>query len=268
MASLLSWKARVLGVHRWAGLVLGPVLLVMASTGIINLWRPALEPLISADLLTVAPCSTRVPIDVLTANAQLAHPAGKLDYVRILAADPGSQRLPAARVRFTDQLFVYLNPCTGEVLGERTRYGGLLGRVEQLHIFRYRADRERSLVSPLVASAFALALIGGGLFVWWPRHAAAAKVALQLKTRLQGPARSLHRHKTLGVYVCLILLLQVATALPLSFAWYKDGLYRLTGSALPAPAPLSRPSPSSGAATARLSMESFWQVAQRRTHPT
>src|SRR5207249_2021704 len=110
-------------------------------------FRPQLEPVVNRDLLTVPACTERVPLDTLMAKARAVHPAAEFDYVRIPAGDVGAARIPATRIRFTDQEFVYLNPCSGVVLGQRARYGGVLGSIEQLHIFRVTKDR--SLITPV-----------------------------------------------------------------------------------------------------------------------
>ena len=247
-------------VHRWVGLTVGLVIVMMALTGSVNLFRPSLEPVVNRELLTVEACSERVPLDVLSANARSVHPAAELDYIRLIAGEDGAERMPATRIRFTDQEFVYLNPCTGAVLGQRERYGGVLGTIEQLHILRFREDRERSIITSVCAIIFAVILIGGGIYMWWPRGGRSVKSALKFDGRLTGPARSLNRHKTIGVYASLILLALVATALPLSFDWYRNGLYTLTGSALPAKPPKSV-MPTAG--TPQISMEAFWQRAQK-----
>ena len=53
-------KRGVLKVHRWTGLTVGLVILMMALTGSVNLFRPQLEPVVNRDLLTVPACSERV----------------------------------------------------------------------------------------------------------------------------------------------------------------------------------------------------------------
>ena len=246
-------------VHRWIGLTVGLVIVMMALTGTVNLFRAPLEPVINRDLLTVDTCTERVPLDVLAANARAAHSTAELDYIRIIAGEDSAERMPATRIRFTDQEFVYLNPCNGAVLGQRERYGGVLGSIEQLHILRYREDRERSIITSICAIIFAVFLVGGGLYMWWPRGGRGAVAALKFDSRLKGQARRLNLHKTIGVYASLILLALVSTALPLTFDWYRNGLYALTGSALPAKPPVLIV-PAGGAP--QLSMEAFWRIAQ------
>src|SRR5205814_532715 len=143
------------------GLTFGLILVFMAITGITIAYRPHLEPVVNRDLLTVPACTERVPVDVLGANARARHPDGELDYVRLTAGGDGAARIPAAQVRITEpdeyQDDVFLNPCSGEVLGQRARYAGWLATLEQLHRFRFVEGG--SLVTGVTALLFAIVLV-------------------------------------------------------------------------------------------------------------
>lgn len=247
----------LLQVHRWCGLTVGCVILLMAITGASIVFRPGLEPVINRDLLTVPTCSARVPLDTLTANASRVRPGAKLDYVRLVAGQPGEPRMPAAMVRFTDQYFVYENPCTGDVLGERSRYGGLLGTIEQIHRFRFM--KHGSLITGTSAIVFGSLLIVGGIALWWPHTRRGWRHAFTLDARSRRPGFAFRLHRTVGAYASAILLSMVLTGLPWAFDWYAHGIYAITGSPKPAQAPKSaRPS----AGEQRLPLDTFWRTAQ------
>lgn len=254
----INIRNKVVTVHRWAGLTVGSVILMMALTGISNLFRPQLELVINEDLLTVPACTARESLVRIVESARASHSAGELDYVNIENSVPGAARIPAVRVRFADpQEDVFVNPCTATVLGERPRYGGILGRIEQLHIFRVSEEPWVRSLTGVFALLFAVLIIGGGFYLWWPRNIG-LKRALTLSTPLQNKARTIHRHKTFGVYASLVLLSMVLTGLPLSFGWYKEGIYALTGS-LPMP---KIPKSVVQAGAPRISIEDFWKQAQ------
>jgi ferredoxin-NADP reductase len=254
----MNARSGILQLHRWTGLTVGLVILMLALTGAINSFRPALEPVVARDLLTVPTCTERVPLDELVAHARAAHPGGQPDYIRITAGEPGALRMPSARVRFAEpQDDVYLNPCTGRVLGERPRYGGFFASVEQLHILRYAENGVVRSITGVCAIAFALVLIGGGIVLWWPRRGGVLR-SLRTRPGLTGRARLLDLHKTAGVYASAVLLMLVVTGLPLSFDWYREGVYRIAGSPLPDKAPLSK----AQAGMPRLSMQAFWERVQ------
>lgn len=254
----------LLPLHRWTALSVGLVILVMAATGAAMAFRPQLERAANRDLMSVPACGTRLPLDDLVANALAVRPGAKLDYVRVFGAEPGAARIPAAMVRYKDksQTFAYLNPCTGEVLGLRARFGGFFGTLEQIHRFRFMEDG--NVVVGTCAIVFVLALLGGGIALWWPASRSGWKKAFKPDPRLPKPARTLNLHKTVGVYASLILLLSALTGLPLSFDWYRAGVYALAGSSMPEKAPKLKPEPGAK----MLTMEELWQRAQAHVpHP-
>jgi vanillate O-demethylase ferredoxin subunit len=247
----------LLPLHRWTGLTVGMVILFMAITGATLAFRPQLEPLAAPDLVSVPACSGHASLDLMTANAAALHPGATLDYIRLLAPTEAGVRTPAAMVRFTDQTFVYLDPCTGTALGQRHRYGGLFGTLEQLHRFRFMENG--SLITGTSVLAFVSLLIGGGVILWWPASARGWRGTFTLDATLRGRALSINRHKVFGLIALPIVLTSALSGLPQACDWYRQGLYTITGSPQPPKLPKSA-EPVQGAA--RLPMETLWQRAQ------
>jgi ferredoxin-NADP reductase len=253
----IALRTLVLQAHRWTGLIFGLVLVFVALTGILIAYRPHLEPVVDRDLLTVPACSERVSLDTIASNARAAHPVGEMDYIRLLPADQGASRIPAVQVRITQpeefQHDVYVNPCRGVVLGQRDRYAGWLATIEQLHRFRFMDGG--SLITGTNALLFAIVLLGGGLYMWWPRRG--LRAAATLNPRLSGRHRTINRHKVIGLYVGLFVLSSALTGLPLAFDWYRDGVYALAGSKPEKPPPVAPPE-----AAQPLPMETYWRHVQ------
>ena len=245
-----SW---LVPVHRWIALTFGIILVGTAVTGACIVFRPQLELMLNQSLLTAAACQQRLPIDDLAQAAAKIRPQATLDYVRInqTPLNDGA-RVPAVAIRFTDQEFVYLDGCTGEVLGQRHRYGGLLGTVEQLH--RWRFIENGSLITGTTAILAAIVLGLGGLVM-----------AIVLRTKpsllvfragLSGTARTLDIHKTIGLYVSLFIVGMAITGLPQAYDWYRKGIYTVMGSEMPkAPPKLEVPT-----GVQRQTYESLWQT--------
>ena len=252
----LAFRPLFLQIHRWCGLTVGWVILLMAVTGASIVFRPELEPMLNRDLLTVPTCTARVPLDTLAANAAASRPAATLDYVRIVAGRAGEPRMPSAMVRFTDQAFVYANPCTGQVLGERSRYGGLLGTLEQIHRFRFMNNG--SLITGSSAIAFGLLLVGGGIALWWPRTRRGWRHAFTLRSGPRGAVSTFRLHRLVGPCAGTILLSMVLTGLPWAYDWYAHGIYTVAGSPQPAREPESAVPPPGAT---HLPLETFWRTA-------
>ncbi|MGZ5200181.1 MAG: PepSY domain-containing protein [Telluria sp.] len=255
---LRNW---LLPLHRWTGMTLGLVVAAMALTGAGIVFRPQLEPLVNRDLLTVPACIGRANVDTLVANASARHPGAAPDYVRLLAGDDAAPRVPAASVHFTDEQIVYLDPCTGSVVGQRHRWGGVLGTVEELHRFKFMPNGQ--WVGGTFALLFGTVLVLGGLYLWLPATLRGLRHAVRFNGRLNGPARTLSLHKTAGLYAAVIVLTSVSTGLPLAFGWYKHALYALAGSPPPPRAPQAQ-----APRGARLPLEQLWERAEKLTpHP-
>ncbi|WP_367873358.1 PepSY domain-containing protein [Trinickia violacea] len=248
----VSLRERIRQLHRVTGLSIGLFVVMVAVTGAGMLFREPLEPVIYHDLLKVASCKERLPLDTLIANASASNPvAGRPQQLRIYDNADSS-----TRVLFSDHRWYYVNPCTGKVLGSEDRYGGLFGVMAKLHSFQFLENG--SVVAGSLALTFAIVLIGGGLAVWIPEALRKRRRAVTIKPNLTGRARWINLHKTLGVYVSLILLASALTGALQSFQFVRDALYALTASKPPAPSPRLVVK----ADTQSLPVEALWQRAQ------
>jgi vanillate O-demethylase ferredoxin subunit len=232
-------------------------MLIIAATGAAMAFRPQLEPAINTQLYTVPTCTTRLPLDQLVASAAAAYPGAKVDYVRLFGPMPGAPRMGATMIRFVDaeQTNAWLNPCTGEVIGTRARFGGLFGTLEQIHRFRFMEGG--NVVVGSIVITFVVLLVIGGIALWWPPHGG-WKRAFRPNMQVPAPARTVQLHKTVGVYAAALLMLAAATGLPLSFNWFKAGVYAVAGSSMPG----SAPKVTARADAKLLPWETLWQRVQ------
>lgn len=253
----------ILPIHRWVGLTIGLIITLTAITGASILFRPQIEPVINKDLLTAEKCYKFAPLDVFIDKAKKEHPEATIDYIRITSKDVDSERSPAIAIRYTDQNFIYFDPCSANILGYRHRYGGIMGTLEQIHRWRY-IDSNGGYISwgpyitggsAIIFAALILMLGGVILFLTLPKD----KHPLILKENLTGISKKLDVHKTLGLYVAPILLVMILTGLPQAFDWYRNGIYEITGSKQVKPpkvAGLNDTHP-------EVSMESIWKLIQK-----
>jgi ferredoxin-NADP reductase/uncharacterized iron-regulated membrane protein len=243
-----SFRNNLLILHRWSGLTMGLVITFLAVTGALFVLRPSLDQIVNRDLRVVSACDQRMPLDALAGIARAAHPGAKLHSIEVSAAANSS-----TAVKFTDKDYVYLNPCSGAVLGTQNQYGGLFGLADSLHRFRFMENGR--LVAGWNNVVFLVLLLAGGLYLWWPRRGQRLKSALKFNPRLPGSARTINLHKVVGIYTSVVLLAIALTAVPISFEPVQDLFYRATGTTKLAPPPRSAPA----AGARRLPMEQFWQ---------
>lgn len=248
----VSLRKPILQLHRVMGVSIGLFIVMVALTGAGMLFRTQLEPVFYPRLVTVPTCHERLPLDTLIANARASNPAaGRPQQLRIYDEADSS-----TRILLSDNRWYYVNPCTGKVLGSEDRYGGMFGAMATLHTFHFL--KNGSEVAGTLALTFAIVLIGGGLAVWLPDMLRKRRRTGTARTNLPIRARHLNLHKKLGAYVSVILLTCALTGALQSFQFVRDGLYAVTASKPPAPAPKPVAQPSA----TTLSVEALWQRAQ------
>jgi uncharacterized iron-regulated membrane protein len=88
-----------------------------------------------------------------------------------------------------------------------------------------------------------LVLIVTGAYLWLPRTWSwlALRPILWFRSGLPGKARDFNWHNVFGIWALAPLLFVVLTALPISYSWANDLLYRITGSEPPPPPTGGRP---------------------------
>ncbi|MDB5497850.1 MAG: hypothetical protein JWP28_1881 [Phenylobacterium sp.] len=227
-------------LHTWVGLTFGFALLFLAVTGGVLVMRPHFEDALNRRLVSAPACAAPLALDDLAARARAAHPEDKVGSIEI-NADAAS----SIAVKFNNKDYVYLDPCSGRVLGQQNQYGGLFGVIDGLHRFRF-IDNGRKIGGTLSAITLVFLVIGG-VYLWWPRSRRALKGALTFNARSPGIGRTLSLHKVVGVYAAALLLAMTITALPLSFDWAKNLIVVATGT----PAD-SAPPPEAAAGSAKL----------------
>ncbi len=226
----------ILTLHAWVGLIGGVVLLVVALSGAVLVFRPQLERRMDPDRFIVPAGSVRLPIDQLTARARAVHPAGELESVRFY----GDPTMPLL-VLFSTKEYVHLNPYTGAVLGTRKRYGEGFGWVEGLHKYLTLDPAIGENVNGSLAFVFA-GLMLTGVVLWWPATRRALKAGLTLNRKLSGRPWNLNLHKTSGAYAAAILLFSALSGIPIAFDSTRAVLNFITGSGNqlpPSPRPAS-----------------------------
>ena len=221
-----------LQVHLWAGLTIGLVLVGMAVSGAMLVFRPQLDAKIDSHLKVVTPGATRLAPDDLVARARVAHPGGELESVRYYG-DPTAPFL----AYYTTKEYVHLNPYTGEVLGTRKRYGDFFGWFEGFHKFLQIDPGIGENITGYTATIFG-AVVLTGMVLWWPATRRALKAGLTINPKLSGRPWNLNLHKAVGAYAAVVVFISVCTGVPIALDWVKNALYPLTAStkaALPAP---------------------------------
>ena len=214
-------------------MTVGIVATYFAMTGLGMLFKPQLQPIVEQVRQPTATCGSRLPLDDLIALSRGLHPSGAVRQVELTAGGRG-----VTTVRYADLQGVYVDPCTGALLGQQARWGGPFGTIEKLHRLRFLESSDVSeLVAGSVSLVMATVLAVGGLVLWWPRSRAQLRQAFKLPRGLKGLAFDVKLHRTLGGYAALVLLASAVASWTMTFDWARGMAYTVTRSTPPAAKP-------------------------------
>lgn len=206
------WRPLLLRWHFYAGILIGPFLIVATVTGTLYALIPQIDRAVYAHELTVDRIgNAELPLSAQVDAARRAHPEGAIvsvtpapragDTTRVvLAADD----LPADRTRT-----VFVDPYTGEVRGALLTYGAWLPVrtwFDDLHRNLHLDDFGRNY-SEIAASWLWLVSLGG-LILWIGHRRRTRKLARLAVPDRNAPrrARTLSWHGAVGVWIIIGLI--------------------------------------------------------------
>ncbi|WP_345648210.1 PepSY-associated TM helix domain-containing protein [Streptomyces tremellae] len=255
------WQAvrpLLLRLHFYAGVCVGPFLLVAAVTGLAYTTTPQLEQVLYRHELTVSPVPGSRPVAEQVRAAARAVPHGTLQSVEPAATPTASTRVAFGVPGLPDgySTTAFVDPHTGKVLGTLRTYGDWLpvrAWLDSLHRTLHLGEFGRNY-SELAASWLWVEVLGGlVLWIGSPRRARRLRRTL-LPRPGAGRGRTASWHGALGLWVAAGLLGLSATGLTwslhagTSIGKIQDALHGSTPSVATA---LPHRAPSPGAPGAR-----------------
>lgn len=221
--------------HFYGGLLVMPILMLMALTGGAYLFKDELNGLIYRPLLRVPASSSSTPPEAWAAAALRAAP-GRVVQLTPPASPSDSAKLVVETAAGARRA-VYVDPHAARVLGS-TPDGGAMQWVKRLHSLDLAGPVANLLVE--VVAGWAIVMVFTGVVLWWPRGQAGGVV------KIRGPPgrRVFWRdlHAVVGLLAGAIIVFLAATGMPWSAVWGKEVR------ALTTQAGWGRPKPPAGAA--------------------
>lgn len=156
--------------HFYAGLIIAPILLLLAVTGGLYLFKGNIESSMYSEYIDVEPdvSGISLPPSELIANALLAYE----DVETILSYSPNDEPTTSVEIGalFADGSSgtIFMNPYTGAELGILLDQNRIMERLIELHgelMLGTPGDRIVEL-----AASWTLILTASGLYMWWPRR--------------------------------------------------------------------------------------------------
>ena len=229
------FRTIVFWLHLLSGVTAGLVVLIMSVTGVLLMYeRQILEWADRGYRSGPPPTSAvfgaeRLAVESLAARALAARPGVQLSSIA-LQSDPEA---PAA-IGLGRGRNLYLNPYTGEVLGEGApRARAFFRAVTDWHRWLGAGEENRS-AGKAVTGACNLAflfLVVSGPYLWLPRiwNRRQVRNVAWFRRGLAGKARDFNWHNVIGLWTAVPLFFVVFTAATISYPWMGDLLYRLAG---------------------------------------
>jgi uncharacterized iron-regulated membrane protein len=244
---------RIWRLHFWVGLFAAPVLVVLACTGLVILYSQPLDTWLNRDLLVVTQGPATVALDEQVSVARQHVGSGYvLDAVTPAAAADRTTQIdflrsdaPAYPAGESNLTQVFVNPYTGQYLGQRSELSGLVGWANQLHRMfgndgpKIQLPSLGHVIAPAaypdatipvgvgnlwmeLTAGWILVLLASGVFLWWPRAIHSAKPLLRIRWREGGRIRWRDLHALTGVVIALILICYILSGLTWSRYWGEN----------------------------------------------
>ncbi|OCB16652.1 peptidase [Mycolicibacterium porcinum] len=219
-----GYRAFLLRLHFYAGIFVGPFLLIAAISGGLYAIAPSIEQYVYRDQLRSHSSGEMLPVAEQVRAAQAQRPDLAVTAVRP-ATGPGE----TTRVIFDDPALaeserhaVFIDPVTAASHGQLTVYGSsgalpLRTWIDQLHRSLHLGEPGR-MYSELAASWLWLIALAG-VFLWWGRFRRMSrrdgtKPRLLTPDRsVRGRTRTLNWHGAVGIWIAVGLLFLSATGL-------------------------------------------------------
>ncbi len=235
--SVLFW------LHLATGVVAGVVILIMCVTGVaLTYEKQMLEWADRRSGSVPLPADARpLPPETLLAAVAAAEPGAAPTGITVRSDPraPVTVNLEGGRPRLVD-------PYTGALLGEPSpRLRAFFRTMTDWHRWIALQDTSRATGKAItgVANLGFLFIVLSGLYLWVPRIWSRLQFAQVLWFRggLPGKARDFNWHNVIGIWSAIPLAIVVAGAVPISFPWASNLVYRIAGETPPAPPQAARP---------------------------
>ncbi|WP_019885721.1 PepSY-associated TM helix domain-containing protein [Streptomyces purpureus] len=216
-----TWSALrplLLRLHFYAGLLIAPLLLIAATSGLLYALSFQAEKIIYSHELEVPVGDRALPLSEQVEAARKANPDGTVTAVWPSAEDGATTRVLMADpdVEEGKSLAVFVDPYTAEVRGRLPSYGSsgalpLRTWLDELHRDLHLGDLGRNYSELAASWLWVVAL--GGLLLWLGRRRSATRRLFVPERGPKSRRRTLSWHGTVGLWAVAGLLILSATGL-------------------------------------------------------
>lgn len=220
--------------HFYAGLIILPLLVWMAATGALYLYKPEIERAVygrwterqyTGDPLPLAEMTAAVGIQAGGQVVRIARPADNDASWQMTVRRPDGERRT-----------VFVDPALGLVMGDIAE-GGVMKQVRDLHSLIITGPIGNALVE--IVAGWTIILCLTGFWLWWPRSGGKA---IALRGSPKGRLFWRDLHASTGAIAGSVILFLAITGMPWSGIWGQQLQQRVSASGMgrptaPGPAP-------------------------------
>jgi len=225
----MKLRKLALSVHRYIGLMLGILLIIISLTGSSLVFVNEIDRFLNPNLLQVVAQEKRVSLQSVLDTVRSAYPKLKVESIDIPQNPTGVYRAwsesPDKQV-----VFVYINPYTGKILGSRLQKQTIYHFLVELHINFLAGEAGKVVVG--VCGGLTILLCITGIILWpgWKKAIAGFKI----RWKAPGKLISYDLHKVVGIVSVTFLLLIAFTGTAMSFfSEFERAIYSLTSTPIP-----------------------------------
>ncbi|OBG52580.1 PepSY-associated TM helix domain-containing protein [Mycolicibacterium fortuitum] len=211
-----SIRPLLVRLHFYAGVFVGPFILIAAVTGLLYALIPQIDTIVYRHELTVDQVGAeRLPLAEQLAAARHAHPEGTVESIRPPASrDETTQISLLVGPEFKDvpadySRTVFVDPYTGEVRGALTTYGQwmpLRAWFDELHRNLHLGAFGRNYSELAASWMWVIALAGLALWIMRRRENRVMRDLVLPDREASGRRRTLSWHGAVGVWIVAVLL--------------------------------------------------------------
>ncbi len=215
--------------HFYAGIFCIPLVIWLACTGSIYLFKPQIERWLDRPYDHLALHGQRATPEAIANVAMDAVPGSSLHYYELPPNGDAAARVIVGVGK--EEYRIYVHPQTLQILKVISEDKRPMRIIFRLHGELLAGDWGSRVVE--LAASWAIVLIVSGLYLWWPRQS--EKLAGVLWIRMRKGKRIFWRdlHAVTGVWVSAFALFLLLTGLPWAKSWgaYFKKIREVTGTA-------------------------------------
>lgn len=230
-----SLRNRVFSFHRYIGLAVGIVLAIVGLTGSLLVFEPEMDHVMLARQMGyIAPQGDRISIAAAIATVEAAYSdRPEFEGFKVSGVDSSPARPYEVSLTLPDEKpapGIYVDPYTGEIMGDRTWDGSFFDYIFRLHYELLSGATGSYFVGVIGLLATFLAMTGIALWPGWRKLSAGFKVKWDAR-----PKRlNFDIHKVAGIVAAVFLAMATFTGFCWNFwDWSVPAIHAITFSPKP-----------------------------------